>query len=152
MLYKEAEGILSYDFHDVLVRRKYNTPTQLRRAIRRVERWKSATQGLTTRRARRGVVPAQNLRIPSSVKTRYAQWNEFRYWARASRLCIRVLMTLRRVSEWVPHTEHLTSTYSRGIVVYTVTSPAMPPIPKVIALGSGCPGLEVPWTNCLRVM
>ena len=37
------------------------------------------------------------------------------------------------------------------MVVYTVTNPAIPPIPNVIALGSCWPGLAVPCTNCLRV-
>lgn len=49
---------------------------------------------LTIKRARRGVVPVQNRNTPSSVKIRYAQWNEFLYCARASRLCILVLITL----------------------------------------------------------
>ena len=53
---------------------------------------------LTTNRASRGVVPVQNLSSPSSVKIRYAQWNEFRYAWRASKLCIRVLITLRNTS------------------------------------------------------
>lgn len=51
--------------------------------------------GLTTRRASLGVVPVQNRNIPSSVNMRYAQWNELRYCDRASKDCIRVLMTLK---------------------------------------------------------
>lgn len=43
------------------------------------------------------------------------------------------------------------STHSSGMVVYTVTNPAIPPIPNVIALGSGWPGRAVPCTNCLSV-
>lgn len=42
-------------------------------------------------------------------------------------------------------------TYSSGMVVYTVTKPAIPPMPKVMALGSGWPGRMVPCTNCLSV-
>lgn len=41
-----------------------------------------------------GVVPVQKRKMPSSVNIRYAQWNELRYCARASRDCIRVLITL----------------------------------------------------------
>ena len=48
----------------------------------------------TTKRANLGVVPVQNRKMPSSVKIRYAQWNEFLYACRASRLCMRVLITL----------------------------------------------------------
>jgi hypothetical protein len=51
-------------------------------------------RGRTTRRANLGVVPVQKRRIPSSVKIRYAQWNELRYCTRASRDCMRVLITL----------------------------------------------------------
>jgi hypothetical protein len=39
-------------------------------------------------------VPVQKRRTPSSVKMRYAQWNELRYCARASSDCMRVLITL----------------------------------------------------------
>lgn len=49
---------------------------------------------LTTSRVSRGVVPLQNRSSPSSVKIRYAQWNELRYCVRASRVCIRVFTTL----------------------------------------------------------
>lgn len=52
--------------------------------------------GRTTSRANLGVVPVQKRRRPSSVKIRYAQWNELRYCARASSDCIRVLITLAR--------------------------------------------------------
>ena len=43
-------------------------------------------------------------------------------------------------------------TYSSGIVVYTVTRPAIAPIPKVILEGSCCPGRAVLCTNCLSVV
>lgn len=52
----------------------------------------------TTSLARRGVVPVQNRRTPSSVAIRYAQWKEFRYCVRASSACIRVLITLSAAS------------------------------------------------------
>ena len=46
----------------------------------------------------------------------------------------------------------LLSTHSRGIVVYTVTSPAIAPIPKVMLLGSVCPGGALLCTSCLSVV
>ena len=92
----------------------------------------------TTNRARRGVVPVQNRRTPSSVKIRYAQWNEERYSPRAPRLCIRVLIT------------------SSGIVVYTVTSPAAAPSANVVPAESGAApeakGDCRDWTSCLSVV
>jgi hypothetical protein len=59
---------------------------------------------LTTSRVSRGVVPVQNRSIPSSVKIRYAQWKEFRYCVGPSRLCIRVLTTLRKFSAQITRT------------------------------------------------
>lgn len=38
------------------------------------------------------------------------------------------------------------------MVVYTVTKPAMAPIPKVMLLGSGCPGGALLCTNCFKVV
>ena len=86
-------------FDDVLVDREYDPPTQLCRTRQRTPHCQirfgaRKNKRRTTSRASRGVVPVQNRRMPSSVKIRYAQWNEFRYAWRASRLCIRVLMTL----------------------------------------------------------
>jgi len=52
---------------------------------------------LNTKRVSLGVVPVQNLVIPSSVKMRYAQWNELRYCDRASNDCMRVLITSRGI-------------------------------------------------------
>lgn len=49
---------------------------------------------LTINRANRGVVPFQKRVTPSSEKMRYAQCAELRYWDRASRDCILVLITL----------------------------------------------------------
>ncbi len=43
-------------------------------------------------------------------------------------------------------------TYSKGIVVYTVTRPAIAPIQNVMLLGMGWPGRAFPCTNCLRVV
>lgn len=55
-------------------------------------------------------------------------------------------------SKWQPVIpSRLEWTHSKGIVVYTVTNPAMPPIPNVIVLGRVWPGRAVPCTNCLSV-
>lgn len=43
-------------------------------------------------------------------------------------------------------------TYSKGMVVYTVTNPAIAPIPNVMGVDKFCPGGTVPCTNCLRVV
>lgn len=45
-----------------------------------------------------------------------------------------------------------TGTYSRGMVVYTVTSPATAPMAKVILEGMVCPGRAFPCTNCFNVV
>lgn len=37
--------------------------------------------------------------------------------------------------------------YSKGIVAYTVTRPAMAPIPKVTPVGKASPGRVLPWTK-----
>jgi hypothetical protein len=60
-----------------------------------MERARRRDKGLTTKRASLGVVPVQNRNIPSSVNMRYAQWKELRYCDRASKDCMRVLMTLK---------------------------------------------------------
>ena len=43
-------------------------------------------------------------------------------------------------------------THSKGMVVYTVTSPATAPMPKVIALESGWFGRPCACTSCLSVV
>ena len=43
-------------------------------------------------------------------------------------------------------------THSSGIVVYTVTRPAIAPMVNVILVGIGCPGRAFPCTNCFSVV
>lgn len=81
---------LIYTSHISVNLNRHRTRTRKRRRRRR-RRGRERTISL----ANLGVVPVQNLRTPSSVKILYAQWNELRYCVRASRDCIRVLITLR---------------------------------------------------------
>ena len=71
----------------------------------------------TTSRASRGVVPFQNPRIPFSVHTLYAQWNEFLYICWASSDCILVFTTLIGDVSILSGRLIYGSTYSNGIVV-----------------------------------
>ena len=57
--------------HGLLVHGEHNPSTQLKEASVSIPL--KSTHLLTMRRARRGVVPVQNRRMPSSVKMRYAQ-------------------------------------------------------------------------------
>lgn len=50
------------------------------------------------------------------------------------------------------HMQILEEAHSRGIVVYTVTSPATAPTPNVILFGIGWPGGALLCTNCLSVV
>ena len=80
--------------YDLFVDGKDNASAHLSGKPFSVIVWRVKPMGRTTSRANLGVVPVQKRRMPSSVKIRYAQWNELRYCARASSDCMRVLITL----------------------------------------------------------
>ena len=89
---------------------------------------------------------------------RYAQCSAFLYCFLASSDCMRVLMTLRGQSVAtcveqlkVEFRAVLSCTHSNGMVVYTVMTPAMDPIPKVIQPGNSVPGAMLPCAICLMV-